>query len=72
MNALLSKGISTQIHYIPIPMHPYYRKLGYNMKGLSNAKKYYETAVSIPIHYKLDEKILKKIVKSIKNTLHKK
>jgi len=72
MNALLSKGISTQIHYIPIPMHPYYRKLGYNMNRLSNAKKYYETAVSIPIHYKLDQKILKKIVKSIKNTLHKK
>ena len=26
MEELKKKGIMTQVHYIPIPMHPYYQK----------------------------------------------
>ena len=43
MKKLSEKGITTQIHYIPIPMHPYYSSMGFNMKNLSNSFKYYES-----------------------------
>ncbi len=66
MKKLLKKGITTQIHYIPIPMHPYYSSMGYNMKKLSNAFKYYEKALSIPIFYKLTKKNLDKIVNNLR------
>lgn len=66
INFLKSKGIMTQIHYIPVPMLDYYRKKGYNMNNLKNAKKYYDQAISIPIYYKLSKKDQIFIVKNIK------
>ena len=69
MNFLEKKKIITQVHYIPIPFHPLYKKLGYKMKNLSNAKEYYETAVSIPIFYNLKEKYKKKISFILKELL---
>ena len=66
MKYLMKNGITTQIHYIPIPMHPYYRSLKYNLKNLFFCKKYYDEAISIPIYYKLTRKNLNKIVKLIK------
>tara|TARA_B100000963_G_scaffold187057_1_gene162746 strand:- start:32509 stop:33702 length:1194 start_codon:yes stop_codon:yes gene_type:complete len=54
MKQLLKKKIQTQVHYIPIPMHPYYRneKKTY-ISDFKNAKTYYETCLSIPIFYSL-------------------
>ena len=69
MKNLLKKGIVTQVHYIPIPLHPYYNKIGYKMKKLENAYSYYQKAISIPIFFNLTEKEQKKIVKAIKDTI---
>jgi perosamine synthetase len=46
-------GIYTQVHYIPVPMQPFYKNLGYNLTGLNNALKYYEECLSIPLYYDL-------------------
>lgn len=46
-------GIITQVHYIPIPMHPYYIKKKYTMKNLPNTMSYYKKCLSIPIYYDL-------------------
>lgn len=70
MNYLNKNGIVTQLHYIPIPMHPYYRKLKYNMKKLGSSQKYYQEALSIPIHYKLSITNLNKVVKLIKKFIN--
>lgn len=71
MNFLMKKKIITQVHYIPIPLHPLYKKLGYNIKHLNNTKKYYETAISIPIYYNLSKNTQKKIINSIKYLIKK-
>ena len=62
---LLKKGIVTQIHYIPIPHHSYYKKKGYNMKNLVGAKQYFEEALSIPIFYTLSLQKQKSVSKLI-------
>ena len=69
MKKLLENGIISQLHYIPIPMHPFYSLMGYNMKNLSNSLKYYEKALSIPIFYQLSKKNLKKIVNNLKKLI---
>ena len=55
MNQLKSKGIGTQVHYIPIPAHPYYRKLGFQPEDYPNALSYYQEALSIPLFYDLTD-----------------
>ena len=57
MKELLAKNIQTQVHYIPIPMHPFYQNSErINPDCYSNAKIYYDTCLSIPIFYELSQK----------------
>ena len=57
MNTLKGIGIGSQVHYIPLPIHPYFQNLGFNIENYPNSKKYYKEALSIPLYYDLtDEK----------------
>ena len=57
MNTLKAIGIGSQVHYIPLPIHPYFQNLGFNIENYPNSKKYYKEALSIPLYYDLtDEK----------------
>ena len=69
MNELRGKGIITQVHYIPIPLHPYYKELGYDVHNLPNAMNFYHQVLSIPIYPKLS--ILKqfKVYKNLRKLL---
>ncbi len=53
MKRLRDVGIITQVHYLPVPMHPYYRKLGFNPLDYPNSMNYYKGALSIPIYFDL-------------------
>ena len=45
---LRNEGISTQVHYIPVYQHPYYRKL-YGQISLDGAEKFFSGCLSIPL-----------------------
>ena len=70
MNKLKQNGILTQVHYIPVPMHPYYKKLGYKMINLKNSKEYYDCALSLPLYYDLNFKqqdfVIENLIKFLK------
>jgi len=65
MQKLKEDGIGTQVHYIPVPMHPYYQKLGHNMNNYPNAQDYYSQALSIPLFYDLTSDEQKKVIFTI-------
>jgi UDP-4-amino-4,6-dideoxy-N-acetyl-beta-L-altrosamine transaminase len=65
MRYLLKAGIRTQVHYIPIVMHPYYSKKGFKISEYPNAKKYYDNCISLPCYYSLSIKDQKKIINHI-------
>lgn len=46
---LLSKGVVTNIHYMPIMAHPYFGGMGFDVNDYPNALEYYQTSLSIPI-----------------------
>lgn len=47
---LAESGIKSQVHYIPIHLHPYYKNLGYSMGDFINAEHFYSQELSIPIY----------------------
>ena len=53
MKKLADKGIGTQVHYIPVPMQPYYEQLGFSCEDYPITKNYYESALSIPLYFEL-------------------
>lgn len=51
MQELRDKGIGTQVHYIPVPTQPYYKKtFGYKDGDYPVAEKYYEQELSLPLY----------------------
>jgi perosamine synthetase len=47
--ALRAEGIGVQVHYIPVPRHPYYRSLGYDPADTLGAEAFFEREISVPM-----------------------
>jgi perosamine synthetase len=55
MKQLRQRSVISQVHYIPVPAHPYFRRLGFNPEDYPNAQQYYQQALSIPLYYDLTD-----------------
>jgi len=70
MNNLRSAGIGTQVHYIPVPLQPYYRELlGAASGAFPGAERYYVRALSLPMYPDLVEKDVERIVDQLQRVL---
>lgn len=66
-NALRKAEIGVNVHYIPVHLQPYYRKLGFEIGDFPNAENYYSKAITLPLHPKLSDDELDKIISTLKN-----
>ncbi len=68
---LRKNGIYAQVHYIPVHLQPYYRRLGWKNGDLPVAEEYYEKALSLPMYPTLtdDEQnyVIDKVLEFVKN-----
>jgi UDP-4-amino-4,6-dideoxy-N-acetyl-beta-L-altrosamine transaminase len=64
-NHLKDKGIFSQIHYIPIHLMPYYRKLDWKEMDLSVAEEYYRNCISLPMYPTLTDEEQDYIIKTV-------
>jgi len=55
MRLLRKKEIITQVHYIPLPIQPYYKSKGFDIIDYPEANSYYQEAISIPLFYDLTD-----------------
>ena len=46
---LRARGISVNLHYIPVHLQPFYAELGFEAGSYPNAEAYYGEAISLPM-----------------------
>jgi len=46
---LRAEGIGVQVHYIPVPRHPYYRQRGYDPADTPGAEEFFAREISLPL-----------------------
>ena len=66
-NYLRKNKINVNLHYIPVHLHPYYKKLGFKNGDFKISEKHAQTSVSIPIFPGLKLKEIVKITNLINN-----
>ena len=66
---LRQQGIGVNLHYMPVYLHPYYRKLGFKKGYCVEAERYYSSAVSIPMYPNLKNEEQDYVIKVIKNSI---
>jgi UDP-4-amino-4,6-dideoxy-N-acetyl-beta-L-altrosamine transaminase len=62
--ALEERGIRTQVHYIPVHRHPYYRDR-YGAMSLPGAEAYYRRTLSLPLFVGMDEDDVDYVVENL-------
>ncbi len=73
IQSIFNKGVSVNMHFIPIPMLRFYKKTGYEIKDYPIAYDNYSREISLPVFYDLtDEQIytvIDTVAKSVKKVL---
>lgn len=56
---MAKKGIPTNVHYKPLPMHSAYKNLGFSIENYPNAYDMYKNEITLPLHPLLtDEQVI--------------
>ena len=63
------RGIGTQVHYIPIYSHPYYRQFGINPADFPESEAYYAQALSLPIFFSLTREEQLRVINTLKELI---
>ena len=52
---MAEKGVTLNLHYIPVHTQPYYEALGHRPEECPNAMAYYREALTLPLYYGLSD-----------------
>ena len=62
-------GISTNVHFKPLPMHTAYKKVGFDIKDFPNAYAQYCNEITLPLHTLLKEEEIKYVAETMRGIL---
>lgn len=63
---MAERGIATNVHYKPLPMHTAYKNLGFDIKDYPNAFDNYKSQITLPLHTLLTDEQVDYIIENLK------
>lgn len=67
---MAAKGIATNVHYKPLPMHTAYKNLGFDIKDYPNAFDMYKNEITLPLHTLLTDEQVEYVIKTFKSIIY--
>lgn len=59
-------GLGVQVHYLPVYLHPYHRRLGHPEGLCPNAEDWYRRAVTIPLFPRMTDEDVERVVATVR------
>ena len=66
ISKMAERGIATNVHYKPLPMHTAYKKLGFDIKDYPNAYEQFKNEITLPLHTLLSNEDIEYIIDSLR------
>lgn len=66
---MAEKGVSSNVHYKPLPMHSAYKNLGFKMEDYPNAFEMYKNEITLPLHTLLTDEDIEYVVGILKESI---
>ena len=66
---MAEKGVATNVHYKPIPMHTAYKNLGFSMDDYPNAYNQFKNEITLPLHTNLTDEEVEYVIATFKECL---
>lgn len=69
IQALQRRGVACSVHFIPLHLHPYYRrKYGYQLGQFPGAEQEYRACLSLPIYPSMTDEEVRCVIRTVKET----
>ena len=68
--ALNAENVGLQVHYLPVYLHPYYQKLGYEKGLCTRAEALFEEIITIPLYYSLTDEDVESVIEAVIKVLN--
>jgi dTDP-4-amino-4,6-dideoxygalactose transaminase len=69
MQAIFTKGVAVNVHFIPLPMMSYYKSKGYRIENYPNAYSSFANELSLPVYYDLSDNDIKTVIHVVKTVV---
>ena len=66
---LAEQGVSTNVHYKPMPMMTAYKDMGWDIKDFPNTYDYYQNLITLPLHTKLSDEDVSYIIEKLESVI---
>ncbi len=63
---MAEKGVATNVHYKPLPMHTAYKALGFDIKDYPKAYERYKNEITLPLHTLLTDEEVEYVIDTFK------
>ncbi len=64
IRTLAEKGVASNVHYKPLPMHTAYKNLGFDIRDYPNAYERYANCITLPLHTLLSDEDVEYIIRN--------
>jgi len=68
-DALRAAGVGVSVHYIPVHLQPYYRKLGFKPGDFPHAEAYYARALTLPLFPRMSDLDQDQVVEAVRKAV---
>ena len=70
--ALRAENIGVNVHYLPVHLHPFYRReFGYKSGDYPKAERYYERAITLPIFPKMNDNDVEDVIEAVEKVIRR-
>ena len=66
---IVEKGVSVNVHFIPLPMMTYYKGIGFNIDDFPVSYCNYKRVISLPVYYDLSDSMVDEVIGAVKEAL---
>ncbi|WP_239618835.1 UDP-4-amino-4,6-dideoxy-N-acetyl-beta-L-altrosamine transaminase [Cohnella mopanensis] len=68
-NRLHELNIGVNLHYIPVYLHPYYRRLGYPQGLCKKAERVYESLITLPLYPGMTDEDVEDVIAAVRQVI---
>ncbi|HML86739.1 MAG TPA: DegT/DnrJ/EryC1/StrS family aminotransferase, partial [Bacteroidales bacterium] len=65
---IFKREVAVNVHFKPLPMMSFYKKLGYSMSNYPMAYKNYIREISLPVYYDLTDEQVDTVINAVKDS----
>lgn len=65
ISRIFEKGVSVNVHFIPVPSMSFYQSQGYKMEDYPLTQKHYSREISLPVYFDLTDEQIQMIIQSV-------